>query len=105
MDSAVNTGLVFNGNTGNNITKKLGDTLSIKGNLANADAATATNLRVDEENGELKIKLARNLTDLVEVQQVQVLQPMVLMLVIRKLPMLRMVMLVQQVKMRSMAVN
>lgn len=64
LDQAVNTGLVFNGNTGNNITKKLGDTLSIKGDLANADAATATNLRVDEENGELKIKLARNLTDL-----------------------------------------
>ena len=60
----LNDGLKFTGNQGSTINKKLNETLSIKGDLANADAATATNLRVDEENGELKIKLARNLTDL-----------------------------------------
>jgi autotransporter adhesin len=60
----LNDGLKFAGNQGSTINKKLNETLSIKGDLANADAATATNLRVDEENGELKIKLARNLTDL-----------------------------------------
>ena len=60
----LNDGLKFAGNQGATINKKLNETLSIKGDLANTDAATATNLRVDEENGELKVKLARNLKDL-----------------------------------------
>ncbi|MBV4397398.1 hypothetical protein KU392_09055, partial [Advenella alkanexedens] len=51
-------GLNFAGNTGDEIHKDLGETLRIAGGLDNAASASDANLRVDSENGELRIKLA-----------------------------------------------
>ncbi|WGE80567.1 YadA-like family protein [Actinobacillus equuli subsp. haemolyticus] len=62
--STLNDGLSFVGNDGKVIAKKLNSTLTIKGGLAEADAATAENIRVDNVNGDLIVKLAQNLTNL-----------------------------------------
>ncbi|WGE86848.1 YadA-like family protein [Actinobacillus equuli subsp. haemolyticus] len=62
--STLNDGLSFVGNTGGAVAKKLNETLTIKGALANADAATAENIRVDNVGGDLIVKLAQNLTNL-----------------------------------------
>ncbi|AFU19467.1 YadA-like family protein [Actinobacillus suis] len=62
--STLNDGLSFVGNTGGAVAKKLNETLTIKGELANADAATAENIRVDNVGGDLIVKLAQNLTNL-----------------------------------------
>ncbi|KGQ69415.1 hypothetical protein OA57_11735, partial [Chelonobacter oris] len=59
-----NDGLKFQGDTGNAIAKKLNETLSIKGNVAADAEVTDKNLRVDNVDGELVIKMAKQLTDL-----------------------------------------
>ncbi|MFA5703718.1 MAG: YadA-like family protein [Advenella sp.] len=61
-------GLNFAGNQGDEIHKDLGETLSIVGGLDNNADASDANLRVDSENGELRIKLATSLTDLENIQ-------------------------------------
>ena len=58
------TPLNFAGNKGDTISKKLGDTLNIVGGLAPTAAATAANTRVDSEDGNLVVKMAKDLTDL-----------------------------------------
>ncbi|KGQ71477.1 hypothetical protein OA57_01460, partial [Chelonobacter oris] len=60
----LNDGLRFQGDTGNAIAKKLNETLSIKGNVAADAEVTDKNLRVDNVNGDLILKMARDLTDL-----------------------------------------
>ncbi|EEV25001.1 hypothetical protein AM202_02215, partial [Actinobacillus minor 202] len=40
--------------------KKLGETLSVVGELDNASAASAKNIRVDSEGGKLVVKIAEN---------------------------------------------
>ncbi|MBV4397830.1 YadA-like family protein, partial [Advenella alkanexedens] len=67
-NSLAAAGLNFAGNTGDEIHKDLGETLRIAGGLDNAASASDANLRVDSENGELRIKLATSLTDLEEIQ-------------------------------------
>ncbi len=57
-------GLKFVGDTGEVIAKKLNETLAIKGNLTATAAVTDKNLRVDNENGQLIVKMAKSLTDL-----------------------------------------
>ncbi|EFM90663.1 Autotransporter adhesin, partial [Actinobacillus pleuropneumoniae serovar 4 str. M62] len=52
------------GDTGEVIAKKLNETLAIKGNLTATAAVTDKNLRVDNENGQLIVKMAKSLTDL-----------------------------------------
>ena len=56
--ATLNDGLYFAGNQGDVIAKKLNNTLSVKGGLANDKAASAKNVRVDSENGELIVKIA-----------------------------------------------
>ena len=60
-------GLNFAGNTGDDIHKALGETLTIKGGLADTAAATDANTRVDSEDGNLVVKMAKDLTDLTSV--------------------------------------
>ncbi|WP_386691416.1 hypothetical protein O1Q79_01495 [Lonepinella sp. MS14434] len=62
--ATLNDGLYFVGDKGQVIAKKLNETLSIKGNLDTTAAVTDENLRVDNENGELIIKMAKALQDL-----------------------------------------
>ncbi|WP_150540198.1 YadA-like family protein [Actinobacillus vicugnae] len=62
--STLNDGLSFVGNTGGAVAKKLNETLTIKGALANESNATAENIRVDNVSGNLIVKLAQNLTNL-----------------------------------------
>ncbi|EFM96807.1 ESPR-type extended signal peptide-containing protein [Actinobacillus pleuropneumoniae] len=57
-------GLKFVGNDGKVITKELNETLTIKGNLSTAADVTDKNLRVDNVDNALIIKMARTLTDL-----------------------------------------
>ena len=57
-------GLKFAGNTGDTINKKLNETLSIEGALADLDTASGANLRVDSNNDKLNLLMAKNLTDL-----------------------------------------
>ncbi|WP_404414219.1 YadA-like family protein [Vreelandella aquamarina] len=57
-------GLNFAGNTGDTIAKELNDTLNIEGELADGDAASGANLRVDSAEGQLNLVMARNLTEL-----------------------------------------
>ncbi|WP_420000906.1 ESPR-type extended signal peptide-containing protein [Actinobacillus pleuropneumoniae] len=57
-------GLKFVGDDGKIITKELNETLTIKGNLSTTAAVTDKNLRVDNVDGALIIKMARTLTDL-----------------------------------------
>ncbi|WP_237592858.1 YadA-like family protein [Actinobacillus pleuropneumoniae] len=62
--ATLNDGLKFVGDTGEVIAKKLNETLAIKGNLTATTAVTDKNLRVDNENGQLIVKMAKSLTDL-----------------------------------------
>ncbi|MGY6072466.1 YadA-like family protein [Actinobacillus pleuropneumoniae] len=62
--ATLNDGLKFVGDTGEVIAKKLNETLAIKGNLTATAAVTDKNLRVDNENGRLIVKMAKSLTDL-----------------------------------------
>ncbi|QIW16729.1 hypothetical protein A4G20_10515 [Pasteurellaceae bacterium RH1A] len=62
--ATLNDGLYFKGDVGDSIAKKLNETLSIKGNLAADAAVTDKNLRVDNVNGELILKMAKSLVDL-----------------------------------------
>ena len=68
VDNSVNvladTPLNFAGNTGDAIAKKLGETLTISGELAEGENATGANLRVDSADGKLNLVMAKNLTDL-----------------------------------------
>ena len=68
VDNSVNvladTPLNFAGNTGDAIAKKLGETLTISGELAEGEDATGANLRVDSANGILNLMMAKDLTDL-----------------------------------------
>ncbi|MGO3713410.1 YadA-like family protein [Alcaligenes aquatilis] len=59
-------GLSFAGNTGSTIAKTLGDTtpLTISGELAEGEASTGANLRVDSDGNKLNLVMAQNLTDL-----------------------------------------
>ncbi|MCW4153940.1 hypothetical protein OM427_31120, partial [Halomonas sp. 18H] len=57
-------GLNFEGNQGATIAKRLNETLTVKGELANGDEASGANLRVDSEDGDLNLVMARNLTEL-----------------------------------------
>ncbi|EEV25338.1 autotransporter adhesin, partial [Actinobacillus minor 202] len=58
--ATLDDGLKFAGNQGDTIAKKLGETLSVVGALANESAASANNIRVDSENGQLVVKIAEN---------------------------------------------
>ncbi|XKF17019.1 YadA-like family protein [Halomonas sp. BLK-85] len=62
--ATLNDGLNFAGNTGETIAKELNDTLNIEGELADGDAASGANLRVDSAEGQLNLVMARNLTEL-----------------------------------------
>ncbi|KGP00962.1 hypothetical protein JT27_14140 [Alcaligenes faecalis] len=59
-------GLSFAGNTGSTIAKTLGDNtpLTISGELAESEASTGANLRVDSDGNQLNLVMAQNLTDL-----------------------------------------
>ncbi|CUU51768.1 Adhesin Ata autotransporter [Actinobacillus pleuropneumoniae serovar 8] len=62
--STLNDGLNFASNQGDTIAKKLNETLTVKGDLANDAAASSENLRVDSQDGALVVKLAQNLANL-----------------------------------------
>src|SRR5699024_4012077 len=62
--ATMDDGLVFAGNTGDDIAKKLGETLTLSGELAAGDDATGANLRVDSVNGQLNLVMAQDVTDL-----------------------------------------
>ncbi|WGE66707.1 YadA-like family protein [Actinobacillus equuli subsp. haemolyticus] len=62
--ATLNDGLNFVGDDGKVIAKKLNQTLTIKGNLSKEASVTDQNLRVDNHNGELIIKMAKSLRDL-----------------------------------------
>ncbi|WGE65369.1 YadA-like family protein [Actinobacillus equuli subsp. equuli] len=62
--ATLNDGLKFVGDTGEVIKKKLSETLAIKGNLTAAAAVTDKNLRVDNVNGALILKMAKSLQEL-----------------------------------------
>ncbi|MFZ7344385.1 YadA family autotransporter adhesin, partial [Avibacterium volantium] len=65
--ATLNDGLKFAGDKGDTIIKKLNETLTLKGNVAADAEVTDKNLRVDSENGELVIKMAKALQDLTSV--------------------------------------
>ncbi|WP_397474319.1 ESPR-type extended signal peptide-containing protein [Pusillimonas sp.] len=62
--ATMDDGLSFAGNTGDDIVKKLGETLTISGALDEGDDATGANLRVDSLDGKLNLVMAQDLTDL-----------------------------------------
>ncbi|RUR25816.1 hypothetical protein ELY33_17465, partial [Vreelandella andesensis] len=62
--ATMDDGLKFKGNKGDTIAKKLGETLNIEGELADTDAASGANLRVDSDGTKLNLVMAKNLTDL-----------------------------------------
>ncbi|EEV25452.1 autotransporter adhesin, partial [Actinobacillus minor 202] len=63
--ATLNDGLYFTGdNVSSVIAKKLNETLTIKGNLSEDAAVTDKNLRVDNVDGALVIKMAKSLADL-----------------------------------------
>ncbi|WGE84859.1 YadA-like family protein [Actinobacillus equuli] len=62
--ATLNDGLNFVGDDGKVVAKKLNQTLTIKGNLSKEASVTDQNLRVDNHNGELIIKMAKSLRDL-----------------------------------------
>lgn len=64
--STLEDGLVFVGYDGKVIRKQLNETLAIKGNLSTAANVTGANLRVDNVNGDLIIKMAQSLRDLTD---------------------------------------
>ena len=57
-------GLKFQGNTGEVIGKQLNETLTVKGELRDDANASGANLRVDSEDGNLNLVMAKDLTDL-----------------------------------------
>ena len=57
-------GLKFQGNTGEVIGKQLNETLTVKGELGDDANASGANLRVDSEDGNLNLVMAKDLTDL-----------------------------------------
>lgn len=68
VDGKVDAGLNFVGNDATKeINKKLGDTLTIKGGLADGEKATSENLRVDVEGGELVVKMSSELKGLTDI--------------------------------------
>ena len=62
--ATLNDGLKFAGNQGDVIAKKLNETLTVKGGLDNDADASDANLRVDSEDGNLVVKMAKDLTDI-----------------------------------------
>ena len=56
--ATMNDGLNFAGNSGPVVSKKLNETLTVKGGLANTADASSSNIRVDSEGGALVVKLA-----------------------------------------------
>ncbi|TDQ59903.1 trimeric autotransporter adhesin, partial [Mesocricetibacter intestinalis] len=60
-------GLNFAGNKGGNIHKNLGETLTIKGTLADGKDASSENLRVDSNGNELVVQMAKDLANLTSV--------------------------------------
>ncbi|WP_414843475.1 YadA-like family protein [Actinobacillus equuli] len=62
--ATLNDGLKFVGDTGEVIKKELNDTLTIKGNLSKGAEVTDKNLRVDNVNGALILKMAKSLQEL-----------------------------------------
>ncbi|WP_373777141.1 beta strand repeat-containing protein, partial [Glaesserella sp.] len=54
----IDKGFALVGNKGGAVSKKLGEQVTVKGTLADATDASAENIRVDNDNGELVIKLA-----------------------------------------------
>ncbi|MDH2997542.1 hypothetical protein A1D22_07385 [Pasteurellaceae bacterium LFhippo2] len=61
--ATLNDGLKFKGNGDKTVEKKLNETLTIKGDLAETAPASAENVRVDvNEKGELVVKIAENPT-------------------------------------------
>ncbi|WGE86951.1 YadA-like family protein [Actinobacillus equuli subsp. haemolyticus] len=62
--ATLNDGLNFVGDDAKVVAKKLNQTLTIKGNLSKEASVTDQNLRVDNHNGELIIKMAKSLRDL-----------------------------------------
>ncbi|AGH37982.1 Autotransporter adhesin [Bibersteinia trehalosi USDA-ARS-USMARC-192] len=62
--ATLDDGLKFKGDTGEVIAKKLGETLEIIGRTAETANVTDKNLRVDNENGQLVIKMASDLRDI-----------------------------------------
>ncbi|MGE6331000.1 YadA family autotransporter adhesin, partial [Psychrobacter pacificensis] len=57
-------GLKFAGNTGDTINKKLNETLTVKGELAETEDASGANLRVDSDGNNLNLVMAKNLKDI-----------------------------------------
>ncbi|WP_425248718.1 beta strand repeat-containing protein, partial [Chelonobacter oris] len=62
--ATLNDGLKFKGDKGDDIAKKLNETLTIKGGAAEGAEMSSNNIRVDSEDGNLVVKLAKELTDL-----------------------------------------
>ncbi|MGQ8821714.1 hypothetical protein ACUQJD_11050, partial [Bibersteinia trehalosi] len=62
--ATLDDGLKFKGDTGNEIAKKLGETLEILGKAAEDAAVTDKNLRVDSEDGKLVLKMAKELQEI-----------------------------------------
>ncbi|WGE55091.1 YadA-like family protein [Actinobacillus equuli subsp. equuli] len=62
--ATLNDGLKFVGDVGDVIKKELNDTLTIKGNLSKGAEVTDKNLRVDNVNGALILKMAKSLQEL-----------------------------------------
>lgn len=56
--------LTFAGNTGTATKKKLGETVTIKGELDEDEDASGANLRVDVKDGQLNLVMSKNLTDI-----------------------------------------
>ncbi|WP_208107260.1 beta strand repeat-containing protein [Mesocricetibacter intestinalis] len=65
--ATMDDGLKFQGDKGEVIAKKLGETLAIKGNLASNATVTDKNLRVDNDNGTLVVKMAKDLQELTSI--------------------------------------
>ncbi|WGE57167.1 ESPR-type extended signal peptide-containing protein [Actinobacillus equuli] len=62
--ATLSDGLKFVGDVGDVIKKELNDTLTIKGNLSKGAEVTDKNLRVDNVNGALILKMAKSLQEL-----------------------------------------
>lgn len=58
INAVNNKGLNFVGNVGDEFTKKLGETVTVRGGLGNDENASADNIRVDVEEDELVVKMA-----------------------------------------------
>ncbi|MEE7026387.1 YadA-like family protein [Escherichia coli :H15] len=62
--ATLNDGLSFKGDHGNVVTKKLNETLTIKGEAKADEDIASGNIRVDSENGGLFVRMTKNLRDL-----------------------------------------